>query len=530
MRNPENMKLPPGERDFSLHHREQDKPPVESSETPHLPDGAVFPLNGGLAAELLQDLAESALELNPEEQTAVERLYTRSMEKYLETKLHIKDILEDLRWEIAYFKQQQRFAKGKTKLHPVAKVSMGLAALSLLLAACGSPVSAEGPGSLTETAVSTQAVEADQATATADFEMPTPEATPVELADLNVDYGRYEGNEEQANEVLEARWREIADSIIEQQLALPSNIEIIDISSGNALIEALQTGREDDYPEGTTFTISQVEGFEGQLLTVTLDRANAVLSGNPAVELAISIDELPAALNAQGEVVAYVDPVTGQWAAGSVELAPEIVENVPQATATLEAGEFDFNLPEATMDNITEIPEPVRAQTFPLETTTRPDGSISRPFRCVADGIYTGRIQLTENVFSLASVECWYEVNGERRSIYVPLMFSDGEEMVIAGFDTQEYDPRLEELAGEKFWTAHLGNIGYTGPGHIFIVNADEFDPSLGDYGTFNGLGDEELAARFNDFYDDFGGSGNPDILGGVLPSWDVGMINGFNK
>jgi hypothetical protein len=47
--------------------------------------------------------------------------------------------------------------------------------LGLLLAACGSTVSAEDPGSLTETAVSTQAVEADQATATADFEMPTSE-------------------------------------------------------------------------------------------------------------------------------------------------------------------------------------------------------------------------------------------------------------------------------------------------------------------------------------------------------------------
>lgn len=221
----------------------------------------------------------------------------------------------------------------------------------------------------------------------------------------------------------------------------------------------------------------------------------------------------------------------------SATTAPLTVENVPQATATPEGEEFDFDLPEATMDNITEIPAPVRDQTFPLPTTIRPDGSISRPFRCVADGLYVGRIQLTENVFSLVSAECWYEVSGERRVVYVPLMYTDGEEMVIAGAKTQDYEPLLEELGEEEFWTAHLGNLGYTGPGHIFIVNADEIDPSLGDYGTLNGLGADELAEKFQEKsyggnsggYEEFGGNGDPETVGSVLVSADVGMKNGLN-
>lgn len=198
--------------------------------------------------------------------------------------------------------------------------------------------------------------------------------------------------------------------------------------------------------------------------------------------------------------------------------------------ATVQVEQLHFDLPEATLDNLTELPAVVREQTFPLPTTTRPDGSISRPFRCVSDGLSVGRIQLTENIFSLVSAECWYEVNGERRVIYVPLMFSDGNDRVVVRTEIGHYDPRMEEFGNEVFWDSVLREVGYTGDGHVFVINADPIDPSLGVHGTFQGLGADELSEKFNDLYEEFGESGDADVLGGVLSSWNIGFAEGLNN
>jgi len=215
--------------------------------------------------------------------------------------------------------------------------------LMLLLVACGGGVTVEANTPMPPTVVASETVPVTEEIE----ETATPEGFGEKTT---VDYGRYAGEEQQADMIVIPKWQEIVDELNRLNLALPTNLEIVDVAADNILVEALQTGRADDYPEGTTFTLSQVTGHEGELLTVTVDGANEVLSGSPAVGLAISIDNLPAAIDAQGNVVAYVDPQTGQWTAGSRGLAPEVVANVPQTTATADTENPYFNLPADSVE------------------------------------------------------------------------------------------------------------------------------------------------------------------------------------
>jgi hypothetical protein len=102
--------------------------------------------------------------------------------------------------------------------------------------------------------------------------------------------------------------------------------------------------------------------------------------------------------------------------------------------------------------------------------------------------------------------------------------------MTIAGFALEEYDPK-REASSEKFWLGLLGQIGFRGPGHIFVVSADQIDPTLGVYGTYQGLGYEELSKLFTeDLYAKFGETGDPAILGNLIVAANIGMNNTYNQ
>jgi hypothetical protein len=492
----------------------------------------ILPFDVSLFVWLLDQLAE-LLPLDNLDYKAIEDLFARGREGVEQVGKTLQQILEDIRWKASVNKSLEPHFEHKIPY----KIASILVIISLILIACteanaAGPIIADNNPNVVEIGNPSNSID-PPFTTPKPGESPEASLTPEGFGAATVDYGRYEGSEQEANAYLVPRWQEIVDEINRLNLALPFNLKIVDISADNALIEILQTGREDDYDEGTTFTISRVPGHEGELLRATVAIANELLGTN-AVSLAISVDGLPAALDAEGKVVGYVDPQTGQWTAGSRGLAPEVVPDVPQTTATPEGtatpeNRFNFDLPEATLDNITNLPEAVKNQ-FPLETTTRPDGSTSRQVICVSDGLYVGRIQLSKNIHALVSAECWYEEDGERRSFYLPLAWTDKRVTFITGFGVGEYHPSLE-TADESFYLSFLEQAGYTGNGHIFIVSAEQIDPNLGVYGTFQGVGAVELSQIFIEkLFVEFGNTGNPEVLGNVMVSPDVGMVNTRNN
>jgi len=224
--------------------------------------------------------------------------------------------------------------------------------ITILLAACSSN---QGVTPSTSPA----AVAAVEMTETA---TPTQEFVFVGLDEIEIDYGRFEGDEFVANVFLAPRWREIIDSISTQNMTIPLSIKIIDISANNVLIEAVQTGDVDDYPEGTILTLSH----EREVMIVTLVGANDALNGESAVELAIGIDGLPVALDENGSIVAYIDSETGLWATGSIALASEVIS---QTTPTPKI-------------DLTYIPGTTKESDFPLT-----DKDEMWPLSCSLEGI-----------------------------------------------------------------------------------------------------------------------------------------------
>jgi hypothetical protein len=323
------MNISPSEQ--ALSRSKSESGAVVAPETlSHLPEGQLLPINPTAMAELVDKLALLIPQLTPQEKGAVDSLYNRALKSWSNTKIGIQDVLDSVR----------TFAQHNLKKENRARfIANGLLLFMLMLAACAPLANANGdtelpsPASNVENPIDNGGDTGEQAVATAEGIPP--------LSELDVDYGRYSDNEAAAVTALTPRWQEIANLILSQNLALPSNILIVDISADNVLIEALETGRGDDYePAGTTFTMSYVQGHEGEILTVTLEGANSV-AGITAVELALGANGLPVALDDAGSVVRYVDQQTGQWRAGSVPLAPEIVEGVAQTTATPETPAID---------------------------------------------------------------------------------------------------------------------------------------------------------------------------------------------
>ncbi|MFZ5437557.1 MAG: hypothetical protein ACOZAK_00680 [Patescibacteria group bacterium] len=144
---------------------------------------------------------------------------------------------------------------------------------------------------------------------------PAIESTATAFADLDIDYGSFTGFEPIVDPVLEDAWQEIIDS----EVASPLGIDVIDVSSTNILVK-VKPGN--GYDNDTYFTISNIPGHEGEVLTVSLAGVNRV-AGGTAVRLAIGINGLPVGLDIDNNVVGYIDE-TGQWVAGSLELAPSL--------------------------------------------------------------------------------------------------------------------------------------------------------------------------------------------------------------
>ncbi|PIR64460.1 MAG: hypothetical protein COU63_04180 [Candidatus Pacebacteria bacterium CG10_big_fil_rev_8_21_14_0_10_36_11] len=193
--------------------------------------------------------------------------------------------------------------------------------LMIFLASCASGPTG-GPDVIVPTTVATETANVPPATEAGGNPIETATAMPFD--ELSIDYGRYAGQENVIDPVIENSWNLMNQYIFNRGLAAPSAVKLVDVSSNNIIVEVLQQGRTDDYPAGTHFTISFVTGHQGETLTISLDGANSVCE-NRAVQLAIVADGLPVALDANGVVVAYVDGQTGQWTAGERGLAPELV-------------------------------------------------------------------------------------------------------------------------------------------------------------------------------------------------------------
>lgn len=200
---------------------------------------------------------------------------------------------------------------GKSRIWLVMLLSI---LLVVTLAACG----ATGTGTPTEifTPIATSLPAEAEETSTTQVE-----ATSTALDEIDINYGRFTGSEAQVDPYIEKAWVLIDKYLVEKGIVAPNGIEVVDVSSENVIVEVISGS---GYTEGTMFTISFVAGHSGEILTVSLDGANAVAGGS-AVELAIGANQLPVALDVQGKVVAYVDATTGQWVAGTTALAGEIV-------------------------------------------------------------------------------------------------------------------------------------------------------------------------------------------------------------
>jgi hypothetical protein len=163
------------------------------------------------------------------------------------------------------------------------------------------------------------------------------------------------------------------------------------------------------------------------------------------------------------------------------------------------------------------------------KTSTEP---FSSSLTCTAQSFSTDKLELAEGFYSIFTANCYYrDVNNRERSIRLPLVVTNGQQMVITGFEIQEYDPDYERLMNtEADWSAFLEDRGFIGHGHIFIPHLEKADPSRGAYGTFRGLGAEAMARYYSeqDFVN-FANTGDPRYLNGILWTPDVGLVNTLN-
>jgi hypothetical protein len=197
-------------------------------------------------------------------------------------------------------------------------------------------------------------------------------------------------------------------------------------------------------------------------------------------------------------VVAYRD-TTGQWQAGTFPLD---VQGPPQAPQAPTPEQEQFAQP--TMNFIELIHDWIRqwvVDQFPLvEMESGPDGRRRFSFNCISDEIITAKYEIgNSGIYALASAECWYEQDGQQRSVLVPLVITDFIQMVIAGFGIQDYNPIIEE-AGNDFYSGHLRNAGVweSDIGHIFSPLVSRITPEYVT-GTNQGLGNEQLDSVFTE-------------------------------
>jgi hypothetical protein len=244
-----------------------------------------------------------------------------------------------------------------------------------------------------------------------------------------------------------------------------------------------------------------------------------------------------------------------QMAAALAELNAYIKER-NDATATVEAilnptakpaATETASFAEPTMDNIEfvgDIDERFLTNQFPLERSLL-DGDLSYVLSCKNDEVITASnaeimspAGTGTGIFLIAGAECWYKENDQQNAAVVPLVTTDHQQTVKAGFAIQDYDPRLEQLATEITWNSILGDAGFTGRGHIFATSVGV--PRYDNFGTNQGLGDEELGLVYTqELIDQFASDGDLSklpyvIIGGirypVLPPFDIGMVNTLNR
>ncbi len=144
---------------------------------------------------------------------------------------------------------------------------------------------------------------------------PAIESTATAFADLDIDYGDFTGFEPIVDPILESYWQKI----IASGVASPLGIDVSDVTSDNILVK-VKPGN--GYDNDTYFTISNIPGHEGEVMTVSLAGVNRV-AGGTAVRLALGVNGLPVGVDIENNVVGYIDE-TGQWVAGSIELAPSL--------------------------------------------------------------------------------------------------------------------------------------------------------------------------------------------------------------
>ena len=152
-------------------------------------------------------------------------------------------------------------------------------------------------------------------------------------------------------------------------------------------------------------------------------------------------------------------------------------------------------------------------------------------FSCVVSKLIPEKIILEGEYFAVFSVECeYFNAANTKRRILIPIAITNGQEIIIHGFDKTIYHPSLE-TADEAFWLSQLGAIGFKGVGHILLPNIEQADPALDNYGSFQGFGAETMSGYYSfQELQDFAQTGNPKYLNGILWTTDVGMVNTLNN
>lgn len=109
-------------------------------------------------------------------------------------------------------------------------------------------------------------------------------------------------------------------------------------------------------------------------------------------------------------------------------------------------------------------------------------------------------------------------------------MISDGDMLVVNGYEAKEYKDLHETLGNEEFWMSKLSPAGYEGQGHILVLNAEEFEPGLGEYGAYRGIGATKISEKFTEaLYNLFGKNADPKTLSYILASPQVPFANTAN-
>jgi hypothetical protein len=171
-----------------------------------------------------------------------------------------------------------------------------------------------------------------------------------------------------------------------------------------------------------------------------------------------------------------------------------------------------------------------------FNATATPDtsNSSSTPFRgsftCTAKSFSTDKLELSEGFYSLFTANCYYhDANGREKYLKLPLVVTNYQQMVIAGYGVMNYRESFETFSAEQ-WSVRLADNGFTGVGHIFTPLLTKAKPSGGVYGTFQGLGAEAMAHYYSDLdFENFKKTGDPRYLNGILWTPDVGLVNTLN-